>query len=100
MNLNSIEAENLQKHIEKLMSNERYNVNGLHELYLLIYADVKNFSVFCNRYNFFITEEALYPYELQNKIERIEQKVNNICVWRAKYTNETIVYHICVKMLP
>ena len=100
LNLSSIETTNLQKHIEKLMSDEQYNVNGLHELYLLVYADVKNFSAFCNRYDSFINEQAIYPYDLKKQIERIEQKVNNICVWKATYINKTTVHHICVKMLP
>ena len=82
------------------MSDEHYNVNGLHELYLLVYADVKNFSAFCNRYDSFINKQAIYPYDLKKQIERIELKVNNICVWKAIYTNETTVHHICIKMLP
>lgn len=100
LNLSSVETGKLQKHIKKLMSDEYYNVNGLRELYLLVYADVKNFSLFCNHYDSFINEQAQYPYELKKQIERIEQKVNNICVWRATHTNETTVYHICVKMFP
>lgn len=97
LNLENISTDYLQKHITKLMSDEYYNVNGLRELYLLVYANVRDFDVFCSRYDTFINKQASYPYVLIN-IEKIEQKVNNICVWRATYSNETVVYHICVKM--
>lgn len=98
LNLRSVETVYLQKHITKLMSHEHYNVNGLRELYLIVYADVKDFSGFCNHYESFIIGRAIYPFQLKSHIEKIEQNINNICTWKAVYLNETVMYHICVKM--
>lgn len=98
LNLEKIRTCYLQEHITKLMSDQKYNRNGLRELYLLVYADVDDFENFCKEYDFFVNKKAIYPYDLKKVISRVEQSTNNISVWKAIYINGITVYHICVKM--
>ena len=99
LNLENVDKHYLKSHIDKLMSDKHYNVNGLRELYLLIYANVKHFDDFCKRYELFIAKEVVYPCKLKKEIEKVDQKLNNICVKKAVYENGIILHHICVKMV-
>ena len=89
----------IQTHITKLMSLDRYNVNGLKELYLLAYVTISDFSNFVNIYEKFLKTEAVYPSEQRLKnLSMLDQAVNNIYVWQATHENDTIVYHICARI--
>lgn len=94
--LDSIAKENLQEHIDKLVSEERYNVNGLRELYLLVYADVSDFAAFCDRYEDFITNQAHYPNP-RKETKRVRQRSTTISVWKSKHEHDVTIHHICVK---
>lgn len=99
MNLNNINKYYIQTHITKLMSLDRYNVNGLKELYLLAYVTISNFKHFINSYEMFLRSEAIYPSEQQFKhLRTIDQAVNSIYVWQAIHENDTIVYHVCARI--
>ena len=50
LNLSSVDKEYVKEHINKLVSDEKYNPNGLNELYMLVYANVNDFSGFCKEY--------------------------------------------------
>jgi len=85
--------------VTKLMSLDRYNVNGLKELYLLAYVSVADFSDFINTYEIFLKDEALYPSELLLQyLVTVNQTTTSIHVWRAIHENDTIVYHICTRI--
>lgn len=99
LNLTSINKHYLQKHITKLLSFTGYNVNGLKELYLLVYVTTANFGVFFDNYTTFLKTEATYPLEQPLKsLVVIKQKVNNICILKAIHENDTTVYHICTRI--
>lgn len=100
MNLNSLNKKYIQNHILKLISFNKYNVNGLKELYLISYVQTSNFSNFAKLYRDFLTQEAVYPLEQSlQSVESIEQKINNIYVWKSTHGNSTMLYHICSKMV-
>lgn len=96
LNLDCIDKKDLQEHINKLVSDERYNVNGLRELYLLVYAEVSDFSAFCDRYEDFITNHAHYPNP-RKETKRVKQRSTTISVWKSKHENDVNIHHICVK---
>lgn len=99
MNLTNINKHYIQTHITKLMSLDRYNVNGLKELYLLAYVTISDFDNFANAYEKFLKTEALYLSAQQLKnLNSIDQAVNSIRVWQATHENDTIVYHICARI--
>lgn len=99
MNLANMNKRYIQEHITKLMSLDRYNVNGLKELYLLAYVSVADFSDFINTYEIFLKDEALYPSELLLQyLVTVNQTTTSIHVWRAIHENDTIVYHICTRI--
>ena len=99
MNLANMNKRYIQEHITKLMSLDRYNVNGLKELYLLAYVSVADFSDFINTYEIFFKDEALYPSELLLQyLVTVNQTTTSIHVWRAIHENDTIVYHICTRI--
>lgn len=100
MNLNSINKQYIQNHITKLIASNKYNVNGLKELYLLAYVETSNFRKFVNLYEKFLMTEAIFPAELSlDDLNIIEQPVNNIYVWKATHGNNTKVYYICARIV-
>lgn len=99
MNLSSINKRYIQTHITKLISLDRYNVNGLKELYLLIYVTISDFNNFVNTYKKFLENEILYPLKQQlESLNTIDQTINSIHVLQATHEDDTIVYHICIRI--
>lgn len=99
MNLQSVDKNYIQDHITKLVDDRKYNSNGLKELYLLVYADVNNFSNFCSRYIEY-AKTAEYNSNIQS-VEMINSQQldcqHNIVVWKFMFKNDTELYHIIVK---
>lgn len=97
LNLKSMNKPYIQEHINKLVNDKYYNVNGLKELYLLVYADINNFLAFCQKYERFIMN-SIYPSEILStkKVELSKQR--NIKIWRIELKDGTILHHIVLKM--
>ena len=99
MNLNCINKKYIQDHITKLISTNKYNVNGLKELYLLAYVETSNFYQFVNVYKDFLKNQAVYPLDqLLSDLTEVKQSANNIYVLKAIHGRNTAVYYICAKI--
>lgn len=59
LNLSSVDKSYIVKHIDKIF---KYDANGLADNYILVYANVKNFGAFFNRYRDFVKAHTFkYP---------------------------------------
>ena len=101
--IDSIKAEYIKLHLEKLTNN--YDANGLKHNYAVIYASSPNFNDFWNRYKVFIVNEVNYKYPIENKaVEDLtlrHSQVTDIKIGMTKHIRSGVdifVYHIFMNM--
>ncbi len=99
-NLNSINKEIIERHINKLESN--YDSKGLLNKFIIVYCNVPDntFDKLYTNYLAFINSNLKYKYEKIGIIEK-ETKYTNIKVLKSLHqreSREVALYHILLKM--
>lgn len=96
--LTCVNKKTIRDHILKLTSDDHYNTLGLKELYMLAYADVVDFSSFCDNYYLEISNGAQYPSSIR-QVERISNhRQKNIAIWNVLLQDDTLIHHIAVRI--
>jgi internalin A len=99
LNLDSCETGKINRHVRKLFIN--YDVSGLKENYILVYASAKDFAGLCRKYLEHLEHIDYESYGLKGKIEEAETGFNKITAYRAHHRcneGETVLYHLLVAM--
>ncbi len=100
LNLNSVNKDYLGKHLDKIYT---YDTTGNLFNVCLVYAKIKEFASFWERYCDFVKQHE-YPYPLISFDENINQKYvgSEIRIMTTTHNRSgklTRLYHICVKIL-
>ena len=97
--LDSLDTTAIDRHIRKLFHN--YDCSGLKKNYIIVYAAVKDFAGFCEKYRKHLEEIDYKSYPLKGKIAAKETGFNKIAAYQARHRchkNETVLDHLLVEM--
>jgi len=98
--LKFLDKEYLGKHLDKIYT---YDTNGNQFNVCLVYAEVKNFASFWEKYCEFVKNHE-YPYPFLSSNEKIDEEFDGSEIKIMTTTHNrsgkpTKLYHICVKIL-
>jgi hypothetical protein len=99
LDLNSLNTAAIDSHIRKLFHN--YDCSGLKENYIVVYAAVKDFEGFCEKYREHLEQIDYESYPMKGKIAAKETGLNKIAAYQARHRcrkSETVLYHLLVEM--
>jgi len=101
LNLGSLDSAYIESHVLKTLDN--YNCSGLREMYIVVYAAVKDFTGLCDKYRGHIAaiDYGAVPLIKEKSIETLDSGYNKVMVYRAVHRcnhGETVLNHILVEM--
>lgn len=99
LNLNSLDKNYLAKHLNKIYT---YDTTGNLFNVCLVYAELKNFAPFCEKYSDFV-KGFTFPYPMTSIDENIDAEFNGseikiITTTHNRSGKLTKLYHICMKI--
>lgn len=100
LNLKSLDKTYLSKHLDKIYL---YDTTGNVFNVCLVYAEVKDFSKFCEKYSDYV-KAYNYPYKLVFYDDNIDNEYTGSEIKIMKSTHNrsgklTLLFHICVKII-
>lgn len=100
LNLSSMNKDYLAKHLNKIYT---YDTTGNHFNVCLVYAELKDFASFCEKYCGFVKEYE-FPYPTISVDESVNfdysgSEIKIISTTHNRSGQLTKIYHICVKIL-
>jgi hypothetical protein len=99
LNLDSRNTNKIDSHVLKLLKN--YDVTGLKEIYIMVYASAKDIAGLCRKYREYLPQIDYAPYPLKGEIQEVPTGFHKIKAFRARHQcndGETILNHLLVEM--